>query len=90
MKDEDKTTLFEFPCRFPVKAMGRSSDDFEQIVLDIVLAHAGLWQDEPVRSAPSSEGNFVSITVIIKAQSQQQLDSIYQGLTDCSRVLMAL
>lgn len=90
MTNEDKTTLLEFPCRFPVKAMGRSSEDFEQLVVGIVLTHAELWENEPVKSAPSKQGNFVSVTVVIEAKSQDQLDSIYQELTDCGQVLMAL
>ena len=90
MKTEEKISLLEFPCRFPIKAMGRNDDDFENIVTAIVLAHARLWPDEPIRSAPSTEGNFVSITAVIEAQSQQQLDAIYQDLTDCSQVMMAL
>lgn len=90
MADEDKTTLLEFPCRFPIKAIGKNSEAFENVVLDIVLAYAGIWQDEPVRSVPSSAGKFVSVTVVVEAQSREQLDSIYQGLTDCEQVLMAL
>jgi hypothetical protein len=90
MASEEKDTAFEFPCRFPVKAMGKSSAEFEEIVSGIVLTHAGLWQDEPIRSAPSKAGNFVSVTVVIEAHSRQQLDAIYQDLTDCSHVLMAL
>jgi putative lipoic acid-binding regulatory protein len=90
MKSEEKTSLLEFPCRFPIKAMGRNSDDFEEIVTGIVMAHAELWPDEPIRSAPSNEGNFVSITAVIEARSQPQLDAIYQALTDCDQVMMAL
>jgi putative lipoic acid-binding regulatory protein len=90
MKSEEKTSLLEFPCRFPIKAMGRNSDDFEEIVTGIVMTHAELWPDEPIRSAPSSEGNFVSITAVIEARSQPQLDTIYQALTDCDQVMMAL
>jgi putative lipoic acid-binding regulatory protein len=70
--------------------MGRNSDNFEALVSAIVLKHAVLWPDEPVRVAPSKEGNFISVTAVIEATSQQQLDSIYLGLTDCSQVLMAL
>jgi putative lipoic acid-binding regulatory protein len=90
MKKENKTSLLEFPCRFPIKAMGRNSDDFEETVNAIVTAHAELWPDEPIRSVPSSEGNFVSVTAVIEAQSQEQLDAIYQQLTDCELVMMAL
>ena len=90
MKNEEKTSLFEFPCCFPIKAMGRSSADFEETVTGIVMAHAELWPDEPITSAPSTEGNFVSITAVIEARSQEQLDAIYQALTDCEQVIMAL
>ena len=90
MKNEEKTSLIEFPCRFPIKAMGRNSNDFKEIVTGIVKAHAELWPDEPIRSAPSKEGNFISITAVIEARSQDQLDAIYQQLTDCDQVMMAL
>ena len=36
MTNESETTLLEFPCRFPIKAMGRQSDDFETLVSEIV------------------------------------------------------
>lgn len=83
-------SLLEFPCRFPIKAMGRRSDEFEQLVTRIVCTHAELWPDEPVRSVPSKAGNFVSVTAVIEARSKRQLDTIYQDLTDCEVVLMAL
>ena len=87
---EQTTTLLEFPCRFPIKAMGRNEDDFEQLVTSIVLTHAVLWPDEPIRVAPSKEGTFISVTTVIEATSQQQLDSIYLELSASSQVLMAL
>ena len=34
--------------------------------------------------------NYLSITVTIEAISQAQLDAIYQDLTDCPEVIMAL
>jgi len=90
MKNEEKTSLLEFPCSFPIKAMGRNTDDFEEAISAIVMTHAELWPNEPIRSAPSTEGNFVSVTVVIEARSQQQLDAIYQDLTDCDQVILAL
>ena len=83
-------TLLEFPCRFPVKAMGRNGDDFEEVVKAIVLRHAELHMDEEVRIQPSAQGNFLSVTVTIEATSKEQLDRIYQELTDCEQILMAL
>ena len=83
-------TLLEFPCRFPVKAMGRNDDGFEQLVTEIVSRHAELHADEQVRTQPSAQGNFLSVTVTIEATSKAQLDRIYQDLTDCEQILMAL
>lgn len=90
MTNENKTTLLDFPCRFPIKAMGRQSDEFEALVSGIVTRHAQLWPDEQIRSVPSKAGNFVSVTATVEAQSKEQLDAIYQDLTDCEQVLMAL
>jgi putative lipoic acid-binding regulatory protein len=86
----DSDALFDFPCRFPVKAMGRAARDFETMVTTIVLRHAKLYAGEEVRVQPSGEGNFLSVTVVIEAVSREQLDRIYQDLTDCEQILMAL
>ncbi len=90
MMNESSPSLLEFPCRFPIKAMGRFSSDFESIISEIITRQASLWPDEPIRSRPSGAGNFVSVTATIEAKSQDQLDAIYQELTDCEQVLMAL
>ena len=90
MTNEANSSLLEFPCRFPVKAMGRLSEDFVPLVSDIINRHASLWPDESISTSPSGAGNFVSVTAVIEAQSQNQLDAIYQELTDCEQVLMAL
>ncbi|KAA9131015.1 DUF493 domain-containing protein [Marinihelvus fidelis] len=86
----EETTLLEFPCMFPIKAMGRASEDFESLVTTIVFAHAEPYAGEAVAINESAEGNFVSVTVKIVATSREQLDRIYMDLTDCEQVLMAL
>lgn len=86
----NEETLLEFPCRFPIKAMGRSEAAFESRVLEIVQRHAVLHPDEEVQLNPSKAGNFLAVTVVIEATSKDQLDRIYQDLTDCEQVLMAL
>ena len=90
MTSEPNSSLLEFPCRFPIKAMGKSSDDFGAIITGLILDRARLAKDEQIRLAPSKAGNYVSLTAVIEAQSQEQLDAIYQALTDCEHVIMAL
>ena len=83
-------TLLEFPCAFPIKIMGRESDDFRSLARSLVEQHTGPLDDDTVQFAPSRNGNFVSVTITIDAQSQQQLDDIYYALTSNDDVLMAL
>jgi putative lipoic acid-binding regulatory protein len=90
MSDTPEESLLEFPCRFPIKMMGRKGDDFRRVAIELVEKHAGPIADGDIKEAPSSKGNFVSVTVTITATSREQLDGIYQELTDSEHVLVAL
>ena len=83
-------SAIEFPCEFPIKMMGRDMPEFRTTARALVEKHAGAVANDAVREALSRKGNFVSITITIMASSQQQLDAIYQDLTDHEEVLMAL
>jgi len=90
MTDKPDETLLEFPCRFPIKMMGRDGDNFRQAALDLVESHAGKIPEDSIKESMSSKGNFLSITVTIDAESQQQLDNIYRALCDHEEILVAL
>lgn len=83
-------TLLEFPCQFPIKAMGKSSAQFDLTVVEIVRRHVDDLNEGAVSSRPSKGGKYTSVTVVIEATSRAQLDAIYQDLTDHPEVLMAL
>ena len=83
-------TLLEFPCSFPIKAMGRDTSEFHSLIRELVEKHAGPLADDAVQSTLSKNGRFVSITVTVIATSQEQLDAIYQDITSHDAVLLAL
>ena len=87
MSDE---SLIEFPCDFPIKAMGRAGEAFPGVVVEIVRRHAPNLDESRVRIRASSKGRYQSVTVTIRADSKGQLDTIYQALTDHDQVMMAL
>jgi len=87
MNDE---TLLVFPCDFPIKMMGRDSEEFRDTARALVEHHTGPLGDQSIKSATSRNGNFVSITITVQAQSQQQLDDIYRDVSSHEAVLMAL
>ena len=90
MSDKPAETLLEFPCRFPIKMMGRDGDTFRQVALELVESHTGKIPEDSISESQSRKGNFLSITVTIDAESQQQLDNIYQALCDHEEILVAL
>lgn len=90
IKTDQEDTLLEFPCKFPVKAMGKPDDGFETLVTKLVLSHAEIYTGEQVTTNFSGSGKYVSVTVTIEALTKAQLDRIYQALTDCEQVLIAL
>ncbi len=86
----NEETLLEFPCDFPIKIMGRESTDFRKLARALVEIHTGPLAEDAIQNALSRNGSFVSVTITIKAQSQQQLDDIYREITSHEDVLMAL
>jgi len=86
----DEQSPLKFPCRFPIKAVGRAERDFEGQVVAIIRRHAPDLGEGAVRTRPSRAGSYLSVTVEVRATSRSQLDAIYQELTDCDDVLMAL
>jgi hypothetical protein len=83
-------SLLAFPCDFPIKMMGRDQPAFRKAAVALVEQHVGEISDNAIRTALSSKGNFLSITITITAKSQQQLDDIYRDLTKHDEVLVAL
>lgn len=86
----EEETLLEFPCQFAIKAMGKNNPGFDSIVVTIVRQHVADFNEGAVKTRLSKGDKYLSVTVTIEATSKQQLDVIYQGLTDCPDVLMAL
>lgn len=81
---------FQFPCDYAVKAMGLNSPRFQTRIVRLVEQHTGPIQPIQISTKPSRSKRYLSITLMIQAQSREQLDAIYQDLTDDDHVLMRL
>lgn len=90
MTESDDNTLLKFPCKFPIKAMGKADADFDALVVSLIREHAPDIQEGAVKSRFSNGGRFISVTVTIEAHSKAQLDSIYHSLTAHEKIIMAL
>jgi putative lipoic acid-binding regulatory protein len=83
-------SLIEYPVEFPVKVMGKTQPGFAQQMLAIVKRHAPDFEESTVGMRPSREGKYLSLTFTIRATSREQLDALYQELSDHPMVQMAL
>lgn len=76
-----RQTLIEYPCDFPIKAMGLRVEGFAQAVIEVVLRHAPDFDPAGVEMRPSSKGNYLAVTCTFRAVSQVQVDALYRELT---------
>jgi putative lipoic acid-binding regulatory protein len=81
---------FEFPCEYEIKAMGVDDGRFHEVVIGIVRRHCDSLREDSLRTRPSRAGRYVSVSLVIEAQSRAQLDAIYDDLTANDKVLMRL
>lgn len=82
--------LLEFPTDYPIKVIGRPSDEFRTRVHAIVLRHAPLTEPERVSERLSENGNFLSISYNIRAESREQVVALTSDLKACDGVLMLI
>ncbi|HEX7976088.1 MAG TPA: DUF493 domain-containing protein [Anaerolineales bacterium] len=87
---EPKQPALVFPLPFSLKVMGKNEADFDRLVLSLMSNHIPGLDMAALTIRPSTDGNFVSITIPFVAESREQLDAIYRELSQNERVLMVL
>ena len=90
MTEQEHESPFEFPCQFPIKAMGKNIADLDAVVVEIINRHVDNLSENSVRTRTSKGAKFISITIEIEAQSKAQLDAIYTDLNACPNIVMTL
>lgn len=79
-----------FPCDIPVKILGRNAPEFRAAALGILRAHYEDIDVQRVRERESGGGNYLSLTVVVRAESRAQIDAVYRELTAHSDIMMVL
>jgi uncharacterized protein len=87
---EGPDTLLKFPCRFPIKVMGEAHPELLEAVQASIARHVADPDSVIVTQRASSGGNYMGVTIVLTAVSQEQLDALYRDLGQCSRVRMVL
>lgn len=83
-------SLIEYPSDFPIKVVGVMHDGFAQTVVDMIVVHDPDFHAGKVEMRPSAKGNYLSLTVTVRATSREQLDNIYRTLSSHEHVKFVL
>jgi putative lipoic acid-binding regulatory protein len=77
----DKESLIEYPSDFPIKVMGKTNPEFKKAIVHVCKQFDPMFNEATVEERPSKAGNYVGLTVIIRATSREQLDELYRTLS---------
>jgi len=84
-------SLIEYPSDFPIKVMGANTEEFVVAIVALTVQHDPEF-DAATRLArrPSSRGNYLGLTLTVRATSREQLDNLYRAFSSHPLVKYAL
>ena len=82
--------LLRFPTDYPLKVVGRASDTLRAQIDAIVLKHAPDLDASRTSERLSANGNFLSLSYLIRAVSADQVKALAAELAACESVLLVL
>ena len=86
----DKESPIKFPCDHIIKVVGAAGNSFEETATNIIRKHFPDISDDKIIQRTSGNNNYLSLTFTVHATSREQLDALYQELSDTPEVLFAL
>lgn len=85
-----ETPLLTFPTDYPIKVIGRPSEEFRARIHAIVLLHVPALEAAHVTEHLSKNGNYLSISYAIRAESREQMTALAAALSACEGVLLVI
>lgn len=86
----NESGLLHFPADYPIKVLGRPSAEFRARVHGIVLQHAPDLDPARITERLSEQGNFLSISYVIRATSREQIVALAGDLRGYEEVLLVI
>ncbi len=89
MSDPNES-LIEYPCDFPIKVMAVAQVDLVEAIAAVAIQYDPGFKADTITTRPSAKGNYLGLTITVRATSRTQLDALYQALSSHSMVKMVL
>ena len=87
---EQEPPKIEFPCEYPIKVLGRSTEEFRSVIIEVFERHAPGFDQETITVRDSARGTFTSLTITITATGKDQLDALHKDLMATGHVQMVI
>lgn len=87
---EEQKELLTFPTDYPIKIVGRPSPEFRARIHAVVIKHVPNVETDRISERLSENGNFLSISYTIVAESREQVVALAKDLTATDGVLMVI
>jgi putative lipoic acid-binding regulatory protein len=87
---EPSASLIDYPSDFPIKIMGPKHDAFASTMVAVVLEFDPTFHSGKMEMRPSAKGNYLALTVTVRAISREQLDNLYRALSSHPMVKVVL
>lgn len=86
----NEAPLLSFPCDLPIKVLGRNERAFRRAAQQIIQSHYGELDQARIGEQLSRNGSFLSLTFNVRAESREQVDTVYRALTASDDILIVL
>lgn len=90
MTGSENDSIMKFPCEFTYKAFGKNNEQFINSVKKIFDQEHPETTPDSWQKKTSKDGNYLSISITVNAESKQKLDAVYMLMTKDDHILMAL
>ena len=82
--------ILNFPTDYPIKVIGRPTPEFRARIHAIVLRHVPALEASHVTEHLSKNGNYLSISYALRAESREQMSALATDLKACADVLLVI
>ena len=89
-KQAKSVSLIDFPCKFPIKVLGRDDANFYSAAKTILIKHSQKIPDNNTKKKSSKKGKYIALTFIVNVNNQIELDEIYVDLSKNDHILYVL
>jgi putative lipoic acid-binding regulatory protein len=82
--------LLKFPCDYPIKVVADVRAGLFDQVYDAVERHDATMTIDRVSQKVSRKGNFISISFLLNAINEEQIEALFQDLKKIESVRLVL